>query len=104
MKVSPAKSCEQAGLNGGWTFPERALVLPLYGNVKHRLEIVARDPLVHREDKDSLNLGIALDVCEQLAEHGIEIATVGVKDVILPGDMKQILTRWWKPRRSPKPT
>lgn len=45
------------------------------------------------EDKDSLNLGIARDVREKLAEYGIEIATVGVKDIILPGDMKQILNQ-----------
>ncbi|MCW8127881.1 slipin family protein [Microbulbifer halophilus] len=45
------------------------------------------------EDKDSLNLGIARDVRDKLAQYGIEIATVGVKDIILPGDMKQILNQ-----------
>lgn len=45
------------------------------------------------EDKDSLNLGIARDAREKLAQYGIEIVTVGVKDIILPGDMKQILNQ-----------
>ncbi|MFD1217638.1 slipin family protein [Microbulbifer celer] len=45
------------------------------------------------EDKDSLNLGIARDVRAKLEQYGIEIATVGVKDIILPGDMKQILNQ-----------
>ncbi|WP_346838427.1 slipin family protein [Microbulbifer sp. SAOS-129_SWC] len=45
------------------------------------------------EDKDSLNVGIVSNVREKLAHYGIEIGTVGVKDIILPGDMKQILNQ-----------
>ncbi|HEY8567690.1 slipin family protein [Microbulbifer sp.] len=45
------------------------------------------------EDKDSLNLGISAGVREKLAQYGIEVVTVGVKDIILPGDMKQILNQ-----------
>ncbi|SDK76207.1 slipin family protein [Microbulbifer yueqingensis] len=45
------------------------------------------------EDKNSLNQGIATAAREKLAQYGIELATVGVKDIILPGDMKQILNQ-----------
>lgn len=45
------------------------------------------------EDKDSLNLVIADSIRSQLAGYGIEMVSVGVKDVILPGDMKKILNQ-----------
>jgi len=45
------------------------------------------------EDKDTLNLVIANGVSEKLAEFGIKLRSVGVKDIILPGDMKVILNR-----------
>ncbi|WP_299584840.1 slipin family protein [uncultured Microbulbifer sp.] len=44
-------------------------------------------------DKDRLNIVIATDIRERLAENGIDIASVGVKDIILPGDMKMILSQ-----------
>lgn len=45
------------------------------------------------EDKDTLNSVIAFSVSEKLAEFGIKLRSVGVKDIILPGDMKVILNQ-----------
>ncbi len=45
------------------------------------------------EDKDRLNLAIAEDIRARMAEYGIEVTSVGVKDIILPGDMKLILNQ-----------
>lgn len=45
------------------------------------------------EDKDALNFVIADGVSEKLAEFGIKLRSVGVKDIILPGDMKVILNQ-----------
>ena len=45
------------------------------------------------EDKDSLNGVIAEGIRSKLAEYGIELVSVGVKDIILPGEMKAILNR-----------
>jgi len=39
------------------------------------------------EDKDALNLVIGNGVSEKAAEFGIKLRSVGVKDIILPGDM-----------------
>lgn len=45
------------------------------------------------EDKDALNSAIANDVSDKLTEFGIKLRSVGVKDIILPGDMKVILNQ-----------
>lgn len=45
------------------------------------------------EDKGSLNTVISEGVQAKLAEYGIEMLNVGVKDIILPGDMKVILNQ-----------
>jgi len=45
------------------------------------------------EAKESLNDIIASNVKERLCEYGIELVSVGVKDIILPGDMKVILNQ-----------
>lgn len=45
------------------------------------------------EDKDSLNVVITESIRNQLAEYGIDMISVGVKDIILPGDMKVILNQ-----------
>jgi regulator of protease activity HflC (stomatin/prohibitin superfamily) len=45
------------------------------------------------EDKDSLNVVVADGIRSKLAEYGIEMVSVGVKDIILPGDMKVILNQ-----------
>ncbi|ODS24058.1 hypothetical protein AB835_05850 [Candidatus Endobugula sertula] len=45
------------------------------------------------EDKDTLNTVITQATREKLANYGIELVNVGVKDIILPGDMKQILNQ-----------
>lgn len=44
-------------------------------------------------DKDSLDKVIFNAVKEKIAEFGIKLRSVGVKDVILPGDMKNILNQ-----------
>jgi regulator of protease activity HflC (stomatin/prohibitin superfamily) len=44
-------------------------------------------------DKSVLDQGLLLVTRERMAELGIEVAAVGVKDVILPGEMKEILNR-----------
>lgn len=45
------------------------------------------------EDKDSLNVVVADGIRAKLAQYGIEMVSVGVKDIILPGDMKVILNQ-----------
>ena len=44
-------------------------------------------------DKDSLNQVIAVGIRNRVAEYGLAVINVGVKDVILPGDMKTILNQ-----------
>lgn len=44
-------------------------------------------------DKDALDEVIFAEVKEKIAQFGMEIYSVGVKDVILPGDMKHILNQ-----------
>jgi regulator of protease activity HflC (stomatin/prohibitin superfamily) len=44
-------------------------------------------------NKDALNAAIEQQVRARVGGYGIELATVGVKDVILPGEMKTILNR-----------
>ncbi len=42
-------------------------------------------------DKEALNGEVFNAVVKQMAEVGIKVANVGVKDIILPGEMKEIL-------------
>ena len=42
-------------------------------------------------DKESLNSEVFRNVVKQMAELGIKVASVAVKDIILPGEMKEIL-------------
>ena len=44
-------------------------------------------------DKDSLNSNIAEGIRQRVAEYGIAVKNVGVRDIILPGDMKDILNQ-----------
>ncbi len=44
-------------------------------------------------DKDALNIAIADEAKTQLETYGIRLVGVGVKDIILPGDMKHILNQ-----------
>ena len=44
-------------------------------------------------DKSALDQTIGADVAERLNAVGIELNSVGVKDVILPGEMKEILNQ-----------
>ncbi len=45
------------------------------------------------EDKDLLNSVIADGVRQKLSEYGIDLQSIGIKDIILPGDMKVILNQ-----------
>lgn len=45
------------------------------------------------EDKNLLNSAIADSVRQKLKDYGINLQGVGVKDIILPGDMKAILNQ-----------
>lgn len=42
-------------------------------------------------DKEALNGELFRSVVKQMAEYGLNISSVGVKDIILPGEMKEIL-------------
>ena len=45
------------------------------------------------EDKGAIDLSIAEYIRPKAAEYGIEIDSVGVKDIILPGEIKTILSK-----------
>jgi regulator of protease activity HflC (stomatin/prohibitin superfamily) len=44
-------------------------------------------------DKTAVNAGVYNGLKSQLADYGIAVENVGVKDIILPGDMKDILNQ-----------
>ena len=44
-------------------------------------------------DKDALNQIVFASVTEQLQGFGVKILSVGIKDIILPGEMKTILNQ-----------
>ncbi len=44
-------------------------------------------------NKGELDAVVFAHVREQLAEQGLEVQSVGIKDIILPGDMKEILNK-----------
>jgi regulator of protease activity HflC (stomatin/prohibitin superfamily) len=44
-------------------------------------------------DKNSLNAQVLAIVVEKAAAYGIEVKTVGARDIVLPGEMKAILTQ-----------
>lgn len=45
------------------------------------------------EDKDALNSAIATDIAEKASTYGLTISGIGIKDIILPGEMKTILNQ-----------
>jgi regulator of protease activity HflC (stomatin/prohibitin superfamily) len=45
------------------------------------------------EDKGVIDQGVAEHIARRVQGYGIEVDSVGVKDIILPGDMKQILAK-----------
>lgn len=67
----------------------------LYLELQLRLrEAVGTKPLDELlEDKDTFNTVIAEGVSSKFSEFGIQLLSVGVKDIILPGDMKVILNK-----------
>ena len=44
-------------------------------------------------DKNSISQVIAGSIRDKMAEYGLKVVSVGVKDIILPGEMKQILNQ-----------
>lgn len=45
------------------------------------------------EDKQVIDDVVSAQVKDRMAPYGIEVASLGVKDIVLPGDMKTILSR-----------
>ncbi|AHG20613.1 SPFH domain / Band 7 family protein [Chania multitudinisentens RB-25] len=45
------------------------------------------------EDKQIIDEVVSAQVKNRMAPYGIEVASLGVKDIVLPGDMKTILSR-----------
>lgn len=45
------------------------------------------------EDKQIIDEVVSAQVKERMTPYGIEVASLGVKDIVLPGDMKTILSR-----------
>ena len=74
-------------LNDAANFVYRELQLRL----REAISAVSLDTLL--EDKNVVNSVIAEGVRIKLAEFGIELSSIGVKDIILPGDMKLILNQ-----------
>ena len=54
--------------------------------------------------KGDLDREIQASVRGKIEQHGIRLASVGIKDVILPGEMKEFSTGSWKLRRSRRRT
>ena len=52
------------------------------------------------ENKDQINEIVQEHTKNKIAEHGVELISVGVKDVILPGDMKEILNQVMEAEKS----
>lgn len=83
--VEPEVVAKKLGDYAGFIYRELQLRL------REAVGTQALDTLL--EDKDSLNKVIADGVADKFAEYGIEMLSIGVKDIILPGDMKQILNQ-----------
>ncbi|WP_448886136.1 slipin family protein [Citrobacter telavivensis] len=45
------------------------------------------------EDKQVIDDVVSVQVKDRMAPYGIDVASLGVKDIVLPGDMKTILSR-----------
>ncbi|HAU4368382.1 TPA: slipin family protein [Citrobacter amalonaticus] len=45
------------------------------------------------EDKQVIDKVVSAQVKDRMAPYGIDVASLGVKDIVLPGDMKTILSR-----------
>jgi len=55
--------------------------------------IGARELDAFLADKDAVAREIEENVCRRAGELGLEIASVGIRDVILPGDMKDLMNK-----------
>ena len=44
-------------------------------------------------NKDDIALEIEKDVCQRAAKFGLDVLSVGIRDVILPGDMKDLMNK-----------
>jgi len=45
------------------------------------------------ESKEALNRALAVELAETMGRYGIEVSRVGVKDIILPGDMRVLFNQ-----------
>ena len=56
------------------------------------------------ENKTVIDEVVTAQVTTKLAAYGLQLDGVGVKDIVLPGEMKTTSPRWWRPARRRKPT
>ena len=77
----------------------RMLLKDYEGYLYRELQLVLREAVGIRTldallaDKEALNSELYRTVVKGLAEYGIKLASIGVKDIILPGEMKEILNQ-----------
>ena len=85
-QVTDAVTARQALKNpADWLYRELQFAL--------RQAIGARNLDVLLGEKDALDSEIFQSVAEKAAQYGLKVTSVGIKDVILPGDMKEIMNR-----------
>ncbi|MBW3543867.1 MAG: slipin family protein [Planctomycetes bacterium] len=65
-----------------------------------RAVVGARELDVFLTDKDAVAADIEQNVRRRAGELGLEIASVGIRDVILPGDMKDLMNRVTEARKA----
>ena len=71
--------------------PDQALYLSL--QLSLRREVASRNLDTLLADREAMAEAIMTNVAPRAAEIGLELREVGIKDVILPGDMKVLLNR-----------
>ena len=83
--VDPIKARSQLQKPLDWLYRELQFAL--------RQAVGSRDLDRLLEDKDAIDREVSGKVAEVAARNGLELCSVGLKDVILPGEMKDILNQ-----------
>lgn len=83
--AEPEKVKEQLADHTDYLYRELQLALRVVVSTQTLDELLA--------DKNVLNQQVQERVAAKSAEYGIELKTVGARDIVLPGDMKAILTQ-----------
>lgn len=67
----------------------------LYRNVQLALRQAVGEKTLDEllENKEQLNRGIAADIAAPLERMGVELVRIGIKDIILPGEMRTLLNQ-----------